>query len=73
MAYPDSPEWDGHSTRGPFPTDHMFFRRGSGSAPTDVPSVDLVRESYRRTDGFHSSDHRARFVWLRIGGEPAQR
>jgi endonuclease/exonuclease/phosphatase family metal-dependent hydrolase len=73
MAYPDSPEWDGHSTRGPFPTDHIFFRRGMDGAPTDNGSVELARESYRRTDRFHSSDHQARFVWLRIGVGPTQR
>jgi endonuclease/exonuclease/phosphatase family metal-dependent hydrolase len=61
-AFPDSPPWDGESTRGIFPTDHIFFRRGSSS-------IVLVPESYCAMEGSYSSDHRARFAWVRFGHE----
>jgi endonuclease/exonuclease/phosphatase family metal-dependent hydrolase len=67
-AFPDSPPWDGLSTMGPFPTDHIFFRKGStGGDPVEGPSP-LVADSYRRIDRRYSSDHHGRFVWLRFGG-----
>ncbi|NJD18715.1 MAG: hypothetical protein FIA95_05460 [Gemmatimonadetes bacterium] len=62
-ACPGSPPWNGKGTRGPFPTDHVFFRKG---ADTDV-GVALLADSYRRLDVRYGSDHRPMFVWLRVG------
>lgn len=67
LAFPDSPEWDGQSTRGPFPTDHIFFRLGPRAGDPGGSLNPLVAESYRRLDRAYSSDHRGRFVWLRFG------
>jgi len=72
-AFPDSPEWDGQASRGPFPTDHLFFRRGSynSSLPESGgpgnEGVVLVYESYQLIEKKYSSDHRARFAWIRFG------
>jgi endonuclease/exonuclease/phosphatase family metal-dependent hydrolase len=61
-AFPESPAWDGHTTRGPFPSDHIFFRaEGAGG-------IGLVQRSYRAIDDPYSSDHQALFVWVRVGG-----
>jgi len=57
--FPDSPRWDGQPTRGPFPTDHIFFRTVEGSG------IELVEGSYRRIEEPYRSDHVARIVWLR--------
>ena len=57
--FPDSPPWDGHPTRGPFPPDHILFRTVGGS------QIDLVESSYRRIDESYGSDHVGRIVWLR--------
>lgn len=56
-AFPQSPTWDGRSTRGPFPTDHIFFRTRETTA-FDV-------EGYHRVDDAYSSDHHARRLELR--------
>jgi endonuclease/exonuclease/phosphatase family metal-dependent hydrolase len=67
-AFPDSPAWDGLSTMGLFPTDHIFFRRGSmGSVPAEGPNP-LVAESYRRIENRYSSDHHGRVLWMRFEG-----
>ena len=58
VHFPDSPPWDGHATRGPFPTDHIFFRTVEGSG------IELVEGSYRRIEEAYGSDHVARVVWL---------
>lgn len=58
IAFPDSPPWDGDPTRGPFPTDHLFFRSGTGS------DAALVTGSYGRLARSYYSDHRARVVRL---------
>jgi len=63
-AFPDSPPWDGRSTMGLFPTDHIFFRQGSHGG--EGASVILVDGSYSRVQLKYSSDHHGRFVWLRI-------
>jgi len=52
QAFPESPEWDGRGTRGSFPTDHMYFRRGSFRT--------LSIDAYRRLDDRYNSDHLAR-------------
>jgi len=62
-AFPESPSWDGHTTRGLFPTDHIFFRRGR-----EVGSK-LVSGSYSWIEKRYDSDHQARFVWIRFGSE----
>ena len=49
--FPDSPAPLAEPTRGPFPTDHLLFRRGAGSGMT------LRAGSYRRVDDPHYSDH----------------
>lgn len=61
-AFPGSPPWDGTSTRGPFPADHVFFRKGAAPAP----GVTLLAETYRRLDVRYGSDHGPRFVMLRL-------
>jgi endonuclease/exonuclease/phosphatase family metal-dependent hydrolase len=73
QAFPDSPEWDGKATRGPFPTDHIFFRRGSEGRETGEITTSLVAGSYRATDGAYASDHLARFVKLWFAPEPTGR
>ncbi len=59
IEFPDSPAWDGQTTRGPFPTDHMLFRTSPGSA------IQLVEGSYRKISERYGSDHAARILWLR--------
>jgi endonuclease/exonuclease/phosphatase family metal-dependent hydrolase len=49
--FPDSPPPLAEPTRGPFPTDHLLFRRGAGTG------VRLRAGSYRRVDHPHYSDH----------------
>jgi endonuclease/exonuclease/phosphatase family metal-dependent hydrolase len=56
-AFPQSPEWDGRTTRGLFPTDHIFFRA------REAPTFDL--EGYERLEDTYSSDHHARRLALR--------
>ena len=63
QAFPDSPEWDGLGTRGSFPPDHIFFRRGSSRA--------FTVESYQRIGEPYGSDHNGRRLRLRyapVGG-----
>jgi endonuclease/exonuclease/phosphatase family metal-dependent hydrolase len=63
QAFPDSPEWDGLGTRGSFPPDHMFFRRGSSRA--------FTVEGYQRIGEPYGSDHNGRRLRLRyspVGG-----
>jgi endonuclease/exonuclease/phosphatase family metal-dependent hydrolase len=70
LAFPDSPAWDGESTRGPFPTDHIFFREGSGEPGDDGTSTVLVHGSYKALEESFFSDHRGRFVRLRFRPGP---
>lgn len=49
----DSPDPLEEPTRGPFPTDHLFFRRGDGT----TGGIDLVPGSYLRLDDEFNSDH----------------
>ncbi len=65
-SFPHSPPWDGQTTRGPFPTDHIFFRAGSDADSTGQISVQLIPGSYRRIQNRYSSDHHGRFVWMRF-------
>lgn len=51
--FPDSPPPLDHPTRGPFPTDHILFRRRDGWSGSPAPSV----VSYRRVDDDYYSDH----------------
>jgi endonuclease/exonuclease/phosphatase family metal-dependent hydrolase len=57
--FPESPPHDGLATRGAYPTDFLFFRRGYEG------EVSLVPDSYRLVEGSYHSDHKARIVWLR--------
>jgi endonuclease/exonuclease/phosphatase family metal-dependent hydrolase len=57
-AFPQSPAWDGLGTRGPFPTDHIFFRARDTAA--------FGVEGYERVDDAYSSDHHARRMELRF-------
>jgi endonuclease/exonuclease/phosphatase family metal-dependent hydrolase len=56
QAFPESPEWDGLGTRGGFPTDHFFFRRGS--------FVNVSLGGYHRIDDSYGSDHQGRRLTL---------
>lgn len=58
--FPDSPAHLSEPTRGPFPTDHLLFRRG-GSA------VGVVAGSYRRVPDAYYSDHHPIIATLRLG------
>ena len=55
-AFPESPSWDGRGTRGSFPADHIFFRRGSFGM--------FGLENYRRIENTYGSDHHGRRVEL---------
>ncbi len=68
VAFPDSPEWDGKATRGPFPTDHLFFRQAQRGSETGQGRAYLVSESYRPIGPRLGSDHHARFAWVSFGG-----
>ncbi len=50
LLFPESPEWHGEPTRGPFPTDHLFFRVGDRA-------VWSALDNYRRIDRAYGSDH----------------
>jgi len=51
VAFPDSPPPIARGTRGPFPADHLFFRRGAVAGGSIEPG------SYRRLESDYSSDH----------------
>jgi len=57
--FPDSPPDDGQPTRGAYPTDYLFVRRGSDG------SIDLLPGSFRRIENSYHSDHHARILWLK--------
>jgi len=57
--FPNSPPHDGQPTRGAYPTDYLFFRRGNDG------SIDLMLGSYRRVADSYHSDHHARLLWLK--------
>ena len=67
-TFPESPPWDGQSTRGPFPTDHIFFKTAADADGTGELSPRLIPGSYRRIEDRYSSDHHGRFVWLEVSG-----
>jgi hypothetical protein len=52
-AFPSSPPITGETSRGPFPTDHLFFRTDSAEQFSLVPST------YRAISNRHGSDHQA--------------
>jgi endonuclease/exonuclease/phosphatase family metal-dependent hydrolase len=53
-AFPDSPEAVPGGTRGPFPADHLLFRRATG----DATAGSIVPGSYRHLASEYNSDHR---------------
>jgi endonuclease/exonuclease/phosphatase family metal-dependent hydrolase len=59
--FPDSPPPPEEGTRGPFPTDHLFFRQAAG---TDAPA--LIGGSYTRLENRYHSDHHPLVAWLRL-------
>jgi len=61
--FPDSPGPLAEGTRGPFPTDHILFRRGT-VFPTNAQ---IIEGTYRRIEREYSSDHRASIAWFRFG------
>jgi endonuclease/exonuclease/phosphatase family metal-dependent hydrolase len=61
--FPDSPPPLEEGTRGPFPTDHILFRRGTLSPA----GATIVAPSYRHIDTEYGSDHRPSVVWFRFG------
>jgi endonuclease/exonuclease/phosphatase family metal-dependent hydrolase len=64
-SYPQSPPVTSQTTRGPFPTDHVFFRAGAAGPFSLVPS------SYRALEDPYGSDHQARLLRIVVGrGEP---
>jgi endonuclease/exonuclease/phosphatase family metal-dependent hydrolase len=60
-ALPDSPPLSPEGTRGPFPTDHLFFR----SDPDGL--LKIVPGSYERIEDTYGSDHNPRLFRLRVG------
>ncbi len=61
--FPDSPPRLAVPTRGPYPTDHVFFRRAGvgGTAPrASIPT------SYRRLGNRYYSDHYPVIAWVRL-------
>jgi endonuclease/exonuclease/phosphatase family metal-dependent hydrolase len=68
QAFPQSPPWDGRSTMGPFPTDHILFRAAPDAQATGQGSPRLIPGSYRRIENRYSSDHHGRFVWVEFSG-----
>jgi endonuclease/exonuclease/phosphatase family metal-dependent hydrolase len=61
MAFPDSPEWHGEPTRGSFPTDHLFFRKGPTPDGFSTPT------SYHPVTVDYNSDHRPVIAWMLLG------
>ncbi len=58
--FPDSPGPLPRGTRGPFPTDHLFFRSGASD-------VRVVEGSYRRITDTYYSDHNPVIALVRFG------
>ena len=54
--FPQSPPWDDRGTRGAFPADHIFFRRGA--------YTQFELEGYERIEDTYGSDHNGRRVTL---------
>jgi len=48
--FPDSPPLLEEPTRGPFPTDHLLFRKGPDG-------VAVLPHTYKRIDNAYYSDH----------------
>jgi endonuclease/exonuclease/phosphatase family metal-dependent hydrolase len=55
--FPESPDHDGLGTRGSYPADYIFFRRGSYEA--------FSLENYQRVEDGYGSDHQARRLTIR--------
>lgn len=62
----DSPGVLDEPTRGPFPTDHLLFRK---SDLEPVPVDGVLPHTYRRVDDAYYSDHHPIMAWFRFGGE----
>ncbi len=61
--FPDSPPPPEEGTPGPFPTDHLLFRRADGSAG---PAI--IQGSYRRIENSYKSDHHPLQARVRFQG-----
>ena len=59
-AFPSSPPITGEPSRGPFPTDHLFFRADPEGRASLVPS------SYRTVPILYGSDHHARIFRIAL-------
>ncbi len=62
--FPESPRPLMHDTRGPFPTDHVLFRRRT---PTRGETDGVETGSYRRIDNRYYSDHHPIVVRFEFG------
>ncbi len=62
LHFSESPPPLAETTRGPFPTDHLLFRRGAGG-------VEINPQSYRRVDDSYYSDHNPIVARFRLGRE----
>lgn len=58
--FPDSPPLLQEPTRGPFPTDHVLFRRGPDGGR-------ILSHTYRRIDSAYYSDHNPIVIYFRFG------
>ncbi len=63
---PDSPPALSVPTRGPFPTDHLLFRR---NARWDATPDEILTATYRRIDDPYYSDHHPIIAWFRFGSQ----
>ncbi|UCD23356.1 MAG: hypothetical protein JSW51_09910, partial [Gemmatimonadota bacterium] len=59
--FPDSPPLLQQPTRGPFPTDHLLFRRGQGGAT-------VLPHTYERIDKAYYSDHNPIVAFIKFTG-----
>jgi endonuclease/exonuclease/phosphatase family metal-dependent hydrolase len=62
-SFPESPPLLDEPTRGPFPTDHVLFRRNTTKSASDA----IVPASYRVMERLQYSDHEAIVAWFKFG------